>query len=89
MPTIAPPRRKTVSLIVPAYKQQQSIVNNLKQLLKVLANIRYDYEVIVVVDGNADKTAQTIKQANLVFSFPGLIQEHTYCVPRFVLFLLY
>ena len=65
MPALSPPHRKTVSLIVPAYKQQQSIVNNLKQLLKVLASIRYDYEVIVVVDGNADKTAQTIKQAAL------------------------
>ena len=60
-----PSARKTVSLIVPAYKQQATIVANLKQLLKVLEKIRYDYEIVVVVDGNLDSTAQTITQAKL------------------------
>lgn len=52
-----------LSLIVPAYKQEKTIVKNLKQLEKVLEKIRYDYEIIVVVDGMIDDTFQKIKKA--------------------------
>jgi glycosyltransferase involved in cell wall biosynthesis len=54
-----------LSLIVPAYKQEKTIVQNLKQLEKVLEEIRYDYEVIVIVDGMVDQTFSKIKKAKL------------------------
>jgi len=54
-----------LSLIVPVYKQEKTIVKNLRQLKKVLDNIRYDYEIITVVDGMIDKSFQKIKQANI------------------------
>lgn len=54
-----------VSLIVPAYKQEKVILRNLRQLIKVLSRIRYDYEIIVVVDGLIDKTLNKIKKSKL------------------------
>lgn len=54
-----------LSLIVPAYKQEKYIVKNLKQLIKELNPIRYDYEIIVVIDGDVDKTFQKLQRAKL------------------------
>ncbi|MDO5561324.1 MAG: glycosyltransferase [bacterium] len=54
-----------LTLVIPSYKQEKIIVKNLQQLLAALQQIRYDYEVVVVVDGEIDETAAKIKKANL------------------------
>ncbi len=54
-----------LSLIIPCYKQEQTIVENLHHIKKVLDTIRYDYEIIVVIDGIVDKTLQKIKKAKI------------------------
>ena len=54
-----------VSLIVPAYRQEKTIVRNIRELQKVLDTIRYDYEIIVVVDGMIDDTFDKLKRAKL------------------------
>jgi glycosyltransferase involved in cell wall biosynthesis len=54
-----------LSLIMPVYKQDKTIVKNLKQIKTVLDNIRYDYEIIAVVDGIMDKSFDRIKKANI------------------------
>lgn len=45
-----------ISLVVPAYKQQKTIVKDIKSLSKVLSSIVNKYEIIVVVDGFVDDT---------------------------------
>lgn len=45
-----------LSLVIPSYKQEKSIVNNLTRLIQELNLIRYDYEIIVVIDGQVDRT---------------------------------
>lgn len=54
-----------LSLIVPAYKQEKSIVKNLQQLVDVLDVINYNYEVIVVIDGMIDDSLKKIKKAKI------------------------
>ncbi len=54
-----------LSLIVPVYKQEKTIVRNLKHLINVLGKIRYDYEIIAVIDGILDNSSKKIKKANL------------------------
>ncbi|MBL7078349.1 glycosyltransferase [Candidatus Shapirobacteria bacterium] len=56
---------KLLSVIVPAYKQEKTIAKDLKRIKRVLDKIRYDYEMIVVVDGKVDKTFANAKKANL------------------------
>lgn len=51
-----------VSLIIPAYKQEKTIQKDLKRITKVMDQIRYDYEIIVVVDGELDKTLHNAKK---------------------------
>ena len=45
-----------VSVIVPAYKQEKTIVKDLNRIKKVLDKMRYPTELICVVDGKGDQT---------------------------------
>lgn len=51
-----------ISVIVPAYKQEDTIEENLLQVKSVMDQIRYDYEIITVVDGFVDKTFERAKR---------------------------
>lgn len=56
-------RRKLpkISVIVPAYKQEKTIVKDINRLAGVLRELRYRYEIIIVVDGRVDRTYEKIK----------------------------
>lgn len=54
-----------LSLIIPVYRQEKIIIQNIKDIEKVLKGIRYDYEVIVVVDGVFDSTYHEIKKRKI------------------------
>lgn len=51
---------RPISIIVPAYNEEETIVENIKSLL----SLRYqEFELIVVNDGSTDQTLQKIKDA--------------------------
>lgn len=50
-----------LSVIIPAYKEGERIGENLLEIEKYLSDKNYDYEVIVVVDGSPDNTAEIAK----------------------------
>lgn len=54
-----------LSLIVPVYRQEKTIVKNLLIIKQALDAIRYDYEIIAVVDGKVDSSFEKIKQAKI------------------------
>jgi glycosyltransferase involved in cell wall biosynthesis len=54
-----------LSLVVPVYRQEKTIVKNLKAIKLALDAIRYDYEIIVVIDGLVDKSFEKVKKANI------------------------
>jgi len=59
---------KLLSLVVPAYKQENTIVKDLENLSKVLSSLGYKYELVVVVDGFLDNTykkAKSFKNKNI------------------------
>ncbi len=45
-----------LSVVIPAYKQKRTIARDINRIKSVLDNIRYDYQMVVVVDGDADGT---------------------------------
>src|SRR3990167_11331215 len=53
---------RKLSVIVPAYHQSKTIVKDVRRIEKVLSQIRYSYEIIVVVDGYGDGTYRAAKQ---------------------------
>jgi glycosyltransferase involved in cell wall biosynthesis len=65
-----------VSVIIPAYKAEKIIKNNLLTVKAVLDTIRYPYEIICVVDGKLDNTEREAR--NLEKRFPGQIKVLSY-----------
>jgi glycosyltransferase involved in cell wall biosynthesis len=55
-------KKPLLSVIVPAYKQEKTIAKDLQQIESVLKQIRYDYEIICVVDGRVDRTYESAKK---------------------------
>ena len=63
--------------MIPAYRQEKTIVGDLLRIREVLGKIRYPYEIVVVVDGREDKTfenAQKIKSKKI--KIVGLEKNH-------------
>ncbi len=51
-----------LSVVIPAYKQEKTIIKDLESIKAVLDRIRYDYEIVVVVDGRVDRTFEKAKK---------------------------
>lgn len=68
---------KLLSVIIPAYRQEKTIAQDLKRIQEVLGGLRYDYEMICVVDGEVDKTReQAEKVANEKIKVVGYKENH-------------
>lgn len=54
-----------LSVIVPAYKQEKTIQKDIANIISTLNQIRYDYELIIVVDGiGTDRTYSVAKKVS-------------------------
>lgn len=51
-----------ISVILPTFKQEKTILRDINKIVSALEELRYDYELIVVVDGMADKTYEEAKK---------------------------
>lgn len=51
-----------LSVVIPVYKQEKTIVKDVKRIQEVLEQLRYDYEIVVVVDGFLDRTFEKAKK---------------------------
>lgn len=52
---------KSLSLVVPAYKQEKTIVKDIENLNRVLSSLLYKYEILVVEDGILDSTGRKLE----------------------------
>jgi dolichyl-phosphate beta-glucosyltransferase len=52
-----------LSVIIPAYNEQDRLPKTLKEVDKYLKSQKYDYEIIVVNDGSKDRTADVVREA--------------------------
>lgn len=55
---------RLLSIIVPAYKQEKTIISDINILYDVLSKLQYKFELIVVVDGYLDDTFNNAKKIN-------------------------
>lgn len=56
------PSQPKLSIIVPAYKEEKNIFQTVRRIVDVYDKHAYDYEVLVIVDGSPDKTAEEAKK---------------------------
>lgn len=60
--------KSLLSVVIPAYKQEKTIIRDVKQVENTLQTLGYNYEIIIVVDGMTDNTykyALTLKSARV------------------------
>lgn len=55
-------QKPLLSLIIPAYKQERTIQKDLLKVKEVMDQLRIDYEIIIVVDGEIDNTYAEAKK---------------------------
>ncbi|MBI4398173.1 MAG: glycosyltransferase family 2 protein [Candidatus Omnitrophica bacterium] len=54
-----------VSIILPAYNEEEAILGVIDDIHKAMAGSRYRYEVLVVDDASSDRTAQKAEEKNV------------------------
>ncbi|MFC1700105.1 glycosyltransferase [Patescibacteria group bacterium] len=54
-------KKKLVSIIIPAYKQEKTIRKDILNIYDTMSQTRWNFEIIVVVDGMVDKTFERLK----------------------------
>lgn len=55
-------RSRIISLVVPVFRQEKTVRKDINNILKTMDKLRYDYELIVVVDGMVDKSYEELKK---------------------------
>lgn len=64
-----------ISVVMPAYRQEKTICDDVANVRRSLESLKLDYEIIVVADGDLDGTfsqAQKIQDEKIkVFGYPG------------------
>ena len=56
-----PPQMRSVSVIIPAYNEQEAIGEDLDTIINVMKANDIDFELIVVDDGSTDRTAEIVR----------------------------
>ncbi|HEY5037775.1 MAG TPA: glycosyltransferase [bacterium] len=52
-----------LSILVPAYNEDDRIIDNLKETCRIFKEVGWNFEVIVVDDGSRDQTLKNLKEA--------------------------
>ncbi|MBN2215305.1 MAG: glycosyltransferase family 2 protein [Bacteroidales bacterium] len=60
---------KTISVVIPAYNEEECIAVLIEKLKKILDPLNYPYEVIIVDDGSKDRTFEIIKEQTGIHKF--------------------
>lgn len=53
---------KSLSVFLPAYNEEDSIATTVENVVKVLKELKIDWEVLVINDGSKDQTAEVVKK---------------------------
>lgn len=60
---------KMISIVIPAYNEEESLPFLIDSLLKLFENGKYSIEIIVVDDGSKDKTFEVVRSYNQKYNF--------------------
>lgn len=60
---------KTISVVIPAYNEEECIAALIENLKKILDTLSYPYEVLVVDDGSKDRTFEVIRELTISYPF--------------------
>lgn len=53
---------KSISIIIPAYNEEDRLASRLDEIIRYVRREEYDYEIIIVDDGSTDKTSEKARR---------------------------
>jgi len=53
-------KREKISILIPAFNEEESIIFTIKETIKVFDELNKDYEVVVIDDGSSDNTYNNV-----------------------------
>lgn len=66
--------KNLISIIIPAFKQKKTIKQDILRISTVMEQLRHNFEIIVVIDGDIDETSKEAKKVTSkkisIFSYP-------------------
>lgn len=68
---------KSLSVFLPAYNEEDSIKSSVEGVVKVLNDLKIDWEVLVINDGSKDKTAEAVKLLEKKYPNVRLVNHET------------
>ena len=69
--------KEKISVIIPAYNEEDNIINTISETIRVLENINGDYEIIVVDDGSTDNTYINVKSKITDFKNKVVVERYS------------
>jgi len=69
--------KKLISVIIPAYNEEKTIVATIKETIKAINNIKgLNYELIIVDDGSIDNTYAVVKQLTYQLAYNIKVESY-------------
>lgn len=65
-----------VSVVLPAYCEEQGIEHAVTSIIEILGNSGKTFELIIVVDGDIDKTAEILQSINSPFALIEIFKDN-------------
>lgn len=66
---------KNLSVFLPAYNEEDSITSTVEDVVKVLKELKIEWELLVINDGSKDNTAEVVKKLELKYPDVRLINH--------------
>jgi len=68
--------KEKISVLVPAYNEEEAIVSTVDETIKVLEKLNVDFELIVIDDGSVDNTYSYVKESLKKFNNKVTIKRY-------------
>jgi glycosyltransferase involved in cell wall biosynthesis len=65
-----------VSVLIPAFNEEKTIIDAIKETIKVFERLDFDYEIIVIDDGSVDNTSTQVKNNANIFNNKVQLVKH-------------
>lgn len=60
--------KKKISILIPAFNEEDKIILTIKETLNILEKIGYDYEIVIIDDGSIDNTYNKVLENLDIFN---------------------
>jgi glycosyltransferase involved in cell wall biosynthesis len=59
---MSPPASRSLSIIIPAYREAENIVGTLENVTRALEPLQLEHEILVIDDGSTDRTSEVVTE---------------------------